>query len=71
MKIYYKVFEVWCKYPFNQEIESRTCVFSISKKNFKSGEIDFTMDSNTSISEKKEALEKFLNRKNITVEKIK
>lgn len=71
MTIYYKIFEEWAKYPFHQEIERRFCVFSISKKNFSKGEINFTMDSDTSIEQKKEALEAFLNMRNIKVEKIK
>ena len=32
MKIYYKVTEVWCEYPFQSEIDYRYCTFSFSKK---------------------------------------
>lgn len=34
MKIYYKVTEVWCEYPFQSEIDYRYCTFPFSKKKF-------------------------------------
>lgn len=72
MIIYYKVIEVWCKYPFHTEIDYRCCVFSTSKKKFEKNKIpDFKMDSNTTIEEKRVALEKALGKKVLKVEKIK
>lgn len=69
MKIYYKVIEVWWKYPFQSEIEYRYCVFSYSKRKFK--EIpNLTMDSTTSIKEKEEFLKSNLSLKKVEVIKL-
>lgn len=70
MTIYYRVIEVWCKYPFHQEIDYRYCEFSYSKKKFKVIE-NIRMDSNTSIKEKEDYLKGKLNLKKIIVLKIK
>lgn len=32
--VYWKTIEVWCKYPFQQEIERRYIEYSTSKKKF-------------------------------------
>lgn len=70
MKIYYRVITEWCKWPFNNEVDKRYCVFSYSKKRF--SPIDgIEMDSDTSIKEKEEYLKQKLNLKKVTVEKIK
>lgn len=69
MKIYYKVIEVWCKYPFQAEIDYRYCVFSYSKKKFKQIP-DLIMDSTTSIKEKEEYLKLSLNLKKVEVIKL-
>lgn len=58
MKIYYKVIEVWCKYPFQDTIDYRYCIFSYKKKPFTS--IGITMPSNTSIKEKEDFLKQEL-----------
>ncbi|OCK53194.1 hypothetical protein BA768_01165 [Chryseobacterium sp. CBo1] len=69
MTIYYRVIEVWCKYPFQDTIDYRYVEFSYTKKKFKS--IDLKMDSNTSIKEKEEFLKDRLGLKKVTVIKIK
>ena len=69
MKIYYKVIEVWCDYPFQHEIDYRYCVFSYSKKKFKKIP-DIIMDSKTSIKEKEDYLKMKLNLKKVEVFKL-
>ncbi|MBP1165081.1 hypothetical protein JOE44_001965 [Chryseobacterium sp. PvR013] len=69
MKIYYKVIEVWCKYPFQDTIDHRYCIFSFTRKPFKN--IELKIDSNTSIKDKEEFLKERLGFKKVTVEKIK
>ena len=69
-KIYYKVIEVWCSYPFQNEIDYRYCIFSYSKRKFKKIE-DIIMDSTTSIKEKQEYLKMKLNLNNVEVIKVK
>jgi hypothetical protein len=44
-KIYYKVTEVWCEYPFQSEVDYRFCMF-FQKKKFKQI-TDLIMDSTT------------------------
>ena len=70
MTIYYKVIEVWCDYPFHQEIDYRYCIFSYSKRKFKIIE-NLQMDSKTSIQEKEDYLKEKLNLKKVTVLKAK
>jgi hypothetical protein len=70
MTIYYKTFEVWCDYPFQDMIDYRYCEFSYSKRKFK--KIDgLNFDSNTSLEEKINHLKKELNLKNVSLIKIK
>jgi hypothetical protein len=69
MEIYYKVVEVWFKYPFQSEIDYRYCVFSFSKKKFKQIS-DIIMDSTTSIKEKEEYLKLKLDLKKVKVIKL-
>jgi hypothetical protein len=69
MKIYYKVTEVWCDYPFHTEIDYRYCTFSFSKKKFKQI-TDLIMDSTTSIKEKEEYLKMKLNLNKVEVIKL-
>ncbi len=70
MTVYYKVIEVWCDYPFHQEIDYRYCVFSFSKRKFKKIE-NLQIDSKTSIQEKEDYLKEKLNLKKVTVLKVK
>ena len=70
MIVYYKVIEVWGKYPFHQEIDCRYCEFSFSKKKFKAIQ-NLKMDSNTSIKDKEEYLKEKLKIKKVTVLKLK
>jgi hypothetical protein len=51
MTMYYRVIEVWCKYPFSDVIDERYCIFSLSKRKFKAID-NLRIDSNTSIAEK-------------------
>ena len=60
MTIYYRVIEVWCKYPFHQEIDYRYCEFHTSKRYNYKNKLNFTMTSTTTIEEKKNALSEFL-----------
>lgn len=69
MIVYYKVFEVWCKYPFQSEIEERFCLFSFSRKKFKEI-LNLKIDSNTSIKEKEDYLKERLDINKITVIKL-
>ncbi len=69
MKIYYRVIEVWCDYPFQDTIDRRYCVFSYKKRPFTP--IGLQMPSDTSIKEKEEFLKSKLNLKKVIVEKIK
>lgn len=69
MTIYYRIIDVWCKYPFQDTIDYRYCEFSYSKKRFKSIE-NLKIDSQTSIKEKEDYLKKELNLKNVIVKKI-
>lgn len=69
MIVYYKVIEVWCKYPFQSEIEERYCLFSFSRKKFKTiGNL--RVDSNTSIKNKETYLKEQLNINKVTVIKL-
>jgi len=69
MNIYYKVIEVWCNYPFQHEIDYRYCIFSYSKRKFK--QINgLRIDSNTSIKDKEEYLQKELKLKSVKVIKL-
>ena len=69
MKIYYKVIEVWCEYPFQDTIDHRYCIFSFTKKPFK--DVDLKLESNTSIKDKEDFLKERLGLKKVIVEKIK
>lgn len=69
MIIYYKVTEVWCKYPFQNEIDYRYCTFSFSKKKFKQI-TDLIIDSTTSIKEKEEYLKLKLNLNKVNIIKL-
>ena len=69
MTIYYRIIDVWCKYPFQDTIDYRYCEFSYSKKRFKGIE-NLKIDSQTSIKEKEDYLKKELNLKNVIVKKI-
>jgi len=71
MDVYYRVVEVWCKYPFNQEIDYRYCEFSLSKKKFQSKKLDITCPSQTTIEEKQDLLKSFLKIKKINIIKLK
>jgi len=73
MTVYYRVIEVWCKYPFHQEIDYRYCVFSLfsNYKTFDKNLLDFRMDSQTSIEQKKIALSEFLGKPVKNVIKLK
>lgn len=70
MTIYYRVVEVWCDYPFHQEIDYRYCEFSYSKRKFKAIE-NLRMDSNTSIQDKEDYLKEKLKLKKVIVLKVK
>lgn len=70
MIIFYKIIEVWCKYPFQQEIDYRYCEFSYSKKTFRKIK-GLKLRSDTSIHEKETYLKKELNLKKLTVQKVK
>lgn len=69
MTVYYKVVEVWCKFPFQSEIEERYCLFSFSRKNWKTIR-SLGINSNTSIKEKESYLKEQLSIKRVTVIKI-
>lgn len=69
MTVYYKVIEVWCKYPWQNEIEERYCLFSFSRKKFK--EIrPLKIDSNTSIKDKEDYLKEQLSVNKVTIVKL-
>lgn len=68
MKIYYKVIEVWCDYPFQDTIDYRYCNFSYKEKPFEC--IGLKIDSKTSIKEKESFLKKELGFKKIKVVKL-
>jgi len=70
MIIYYRVIEVWCKFPFQGEIDHRYCEFSYSKRKFKKIE-GLTFNSDTQLTEKEEYLKKELNLKRVALQKIK
>lgn len=70
MTIYYRVIEVWCKYPWQDTIDYRYCEFSYSKRKFKAIE-NLRLDSNTSIKDKEDFLKKELNLKKVIVLKVK
>lgn len=69
MNVYYKVIEVWCKYPFQDTIDERYCIFSLSKKPFK--DLGLKIESNTSIKDKEEFIKESLGFKKVTILKIK
>jgi len=69
MIVYYRVIEVWCKYPFQSEIEERFCLFSFSRKKWKEI-LGLKIYSNTSIKNKEEYLKEQLNLKSVKVIKI-
>lgn len=66
MTIYYRVFDEWCDYPFQDTIEERYCLFSFSRKKFKEI-LNLKINSNTSIKEKEEYLKEQLNIKTVKV----
>ncbi|TDQ79533.1 hypothetical protein CLV99_0975 [Sphingobacterium yanglingense] len=70
MTIYYKVIIKWQKYPMNDCIDKKYCLFSYSKRKFKAIE-GLEMDSNTSIQEKIDYLKLKLKVRKIQIEKIK
>jgi len=69
MKIYYKVIEVWCSFPFQDIIDHRYCIFSFSKKPFR--DLNLKLESSTSIKDKEQFLKERLSLKKVTVEKLK
>lgn len=70
MIIYYKVIIEWQKYPFNDCIDKKYCLFSYSRKKFKAIE-GLEIDSNTSIQDKINYLKTELKIRKIQIEKIK
>lgn len=67
MTIYYRIVTVWCKWPFNDEVEDRYIEFSKSKNKFEPIE-GLRMKTGLPPSEKVKYLHKYFNRK-VTVEK--
>lgn len=70
MNIYYKVVEVWCSYPWHNEIDYRYVEFSYSKKKFKAIP-ELKMESDTSIEEKENYIKEQLKIKKVKIIKIK
>lgn len=69
MNIYYKVIEIWCKYPFQDTIDERYCIFSLTKKPF--NDLGLKIESNTSIKQKEDFIKEKLGFKKVTINKIK
>lgn len=70
MTIYYKIIIEWQKYPMNDCIDKKYCLFSYSKKKFRPIE-GLEMDSDTSLQDKEEYLKEELKVRKIQIEKIK
>jgi len=71
MIIYYKTITVWCKWPFQDVVDQRYCIFSTSKKKFDKNIIpNFRTESNSSLEEKRKLVESRLNKKVKTLIKL-
>lgn len=70
MNVYYNKVTVFCKYPFNQEVDYRYVRYSTSKRKFNK-KIFMETDVALSIHERKKAVSEKLNIKESSIKLIK
>ncbi len=69
--IYYRIIIVWCKWPFQDEVDEKYVEFYVKRKKRFNSILGLKMESNTSIEDKVKYLREKLVVKKLTVIKIK
>ncbi len=70
MTIYYKVIKTWCKFPFQNLVDTKSVEFYEKIKGTFVQIHSLKIDSNTSIKEKEDYVKRELNLQKVEIKKI-